>query len=81
MSIRSCLLDSLIIGVIYLGYPGLSVMGQNSGYDRFPPVANSWGTIHPVPGDDPTNPDFGAGAINLERTNPGNDTRHHFPTL
>jgi hypothetical protein len=24
-------------------------MGHNSGYDRFPPVANGWGMIHPIP--------------------------------
>jgi hypothetical protein len=23
-------------------------MVQNSEYDRFPPAANGWGTIHPV---------------------------------
>jgi hypothetical protein len=28
--------------------------GPKSGYDRFPPVANDWATIHPVPGNDPT---------------------------
>jgi hypothetical protein len=30
------------------GYDGSPVKAKNSKYDRFPPVANSWGTIHPV---------------------------------
>ncbi len=42
------------VGVMYLGYRGLPVTAQNSGYDWFPPMANGWGTIHPVPGNGPT---------------------------
>jgi hypothetical protein len=30
------------------GYHGSPVTAQKSGYDRFPPVANSWGTTHPI---------------------------------
>jgi hypothetical protein len=37
------------VGVKYLGYYGPLIMTQNSGYDRFPPVANGWETIHPIP--------------------------------
>jgi hypothetical protein len=29
-------------------------MAQNSGYDRFPPAANGWGTIHPILGNGST---------------------------
>jgi hypothetical protein len=35
----------------YPGYRGPPVMAQTSGYDRFPPAANGWGIIHPVPGN------------------------------
>jgi hypothetical protein len=44
------------IRVMYLGYHGLPVMDQNSGYDQFPPAANGQGTIHPVPENGPTTP-------------------------
>jgi hypothetical protein len=44
------------VRVMYTGYPGLSVMAQNSAYDWFPLVANGRGTIHPVPGNGPTTP-------------------------
>jgi hypothetical protein len=36
------------VGVKYPKYRGSQVMAQNSGYDRLPPTANSWGTILPV---------------------------------
>jgi hypothetical protein len=29
------------------------VMTQKSGYDRFPPATNCWGTVHPVPDSTP----------------------------
>jgi hypothetical protein len=41
------------VEVFYLGYRGSPVTTQNSGHDRFPPVANSWGTIRPMPGMSP----------------------------
>jgi hypothetical protein len=41
------------VGVIYHGLP---FTAQNTRYDRFPPAANDWGTIHPIPGNDPTTP-------------------------
>jgi hypothetical protein len=44
-----------LVGEIYPWYSGPPIMAQNSGYDRFPPAANGWRTIHPVPGNDPTN--------------------------
>jgi hypothetical protein len=34
---------------LYPGCPRSPVMAQNSGYDWFAPVANGWGTIHPIP--------------------------------
>jgi hypothetical protein len=37
-----------VVRVKYLGYRGLSVTAQNSGYDWFPSVGNDWGTIHPI---------------------------------
>jgi hypothetical protein len=37
------------IGVLYLGYRGPLVTAYYSGYDHFPPVANGWGTTHPIP--------------------------------
>jgi hypothetical protein len=36
------------VSVKYPGYYGPSVMAQIFGYNRFPPAANGWGTIHPV---------------------------------
>jgi hypothetical protein len=39
---------SRIVEVKYPGYRGLSVMAQNSGYDRFSLVANGWGSTHLV---------------------------------
>jgi hypothetical protein len=37
------------VGVKYPGYHRPPVTTQNSRYDWFPPVANGWGAIHPVP--------------------------------
>jgi hypothetical protein len=37
------------VGVKYRGYHRLPVTAQNSEFDGFPPVANSWGTIHAIP--------------------------------
>jgi hypothetical protein len=34
---------------LYPGYNWLPVTAQSFGHDRFPPAANGWGTIHPVP--------------------------------
>jgi hypothetical protein len=39
----------VIVGVKYPEYRGSPVMAQNSRYDRFPPAAIDWGSIHPVP--------------------------------
>jgi hypothetical protein len=47
----------LDIGIRYPGYRGPPVTAQNSGYDRFPLEVNSWGTIHPIPGNGSTTPD------------------------
>jgi hypothetical protein len=52
---RFCLIvDPLVrttcVRVIYPRYRGPLVMDQNSRYDRFPPVENGWGTIHPYQG-------------------------------
>jgi hypothetical protein len=44
------------VGVIYLDYRGSSVTTQNSEYDQLPLAANDWGTIHLIPGNDPTTP-------------------------
>jgi hypothetical protein len=44
------------VGVIYHGYHGLPFTAQNTRYDRFPPAANDWRTIHPIPENDPTTP-------------------------
>jgi hypothetical protein len=41
--------QSHIVGVKYPGYRKSPVTAQNSTYDRFPPAANGWGTIHLVP--------------------------------
>jgi hypothetical protein len=37
------------VGVKYPEYRGPPITTQNLGYDRFPPTANGWGTIHHVP--------------------------------
>jgi hypothetical protein len=39
----------VLVGVLYPRYRWSLVTAQNSGYDRFPPVANGWGTTHSVP--------------------------------
>jgi hypothetical protein len=41
------------IRVKYLGYHEQPVTARNSRYDRFLPVANGWGTIHPILDKDP----------------------------
>jgi hypothetical protein len=71
------------IRVKYPGYHGSSIMAQNSRYDRFPPVANSWGTIHPVPHRAPPLQAEEEGATNLKRTNPVSNPRLRFfhPTM
>jgi hypothetical protein len=70
-----------LVGEIYPGYYGPLVMAQNSGYGRFHPVVNGWGTIHPIPGNDPTTPSWRGGATNLKRTILGNNLHHHFSNL
>jgi hypothetical protein len=61
----------------YPVYYGLLVAAQNSVYDRFPQVANGWGTIHPIP--DKTPPlQTEEGATNLERTNLISNPHHRF---
>jgi hypothetical protein len=32
-----------------MGTAGRRLWPKESGYDRFPPAANDWGTKHPVP--------------------------------
>jgi hypothetical protein len=46
----------IYVRVMYPGYSEPLVPTQNFGYDRFPPVANSWGTIYPITGNDSTTP-------------------------
>jgi hypothetical protein len=46
-------LYSLLVGVKYPGYHRSPVKAQNSEYDWFPPAANDWGIIHPVPNKAP----------------------------
>jgi hypothetical protein len=81
MAISSIVLMSLTVGVIYPVYRGPLVMAQNSGYDRFPPTANGWGTKYPIPRNGLTTPGCRGWDTNLKRTTPGNDPRLHFSTL
>jgi hypothetical protein len=37
------------VGVLYPGFHGLPVTTEKSIYDQFPPVANRWETMHPIP--------------------------------
>jgi hypothetical protein len=37
-----------LVGILYPRYRGPPVMAHSSIYDRFPPVANGWRTIHPI---------------------------------
>jgi hypothetical protein len=39
----------MTVRVKYFGYHGSPVTIQNSAYEGFVPVANDWGTKHPVP--------------------------------
>jgi hypothetical protein len=39
---------SITVRALYPGYHELLVTDKNSGYDRLPPAANGWGTIHPI---------------------------------
>jgi hypothetical protein len=57
------------------------VTAQNSRYDRFAPAINGWETIYPVIRNIPTTPGWRVWATNLKRTNPRNNSRHHFSTL
>jgi hypothetical protein len=41
------------VGVTYHVYHEPPVTAQNSRYDRFPPAANDWGTIHLIPRNGP----------------------------
>jgi hypothetical protein len=45
---------TICVGVLYLGYHGALVIAPKSVYDQFNPVANNWGTNHPVPDVGPT---------------------------
>jgi hypothetical protein len=47
-------LEMRLVRVIYPGYHGPLVTTQNSRNDQFTPVANRWGTIHPIPGNNPS---------------------------
>jgi hypothetical protein len=71
----------IIYQVIYPRYHGLSVTVQNSGYNQFPPAINGWRIIHLIPVNGPTTPDLRVGVTNLKRTNPRNNSQHHFSTL
>jgi hypothetical protein len=42
---KICLLH---VGVLYPDYHESLVMAHKSRYDRFQPVANGWGTMHPI---------------------------------
>jgi hypothetical protein len=42
-----------VVGVLYPEYHGSLVTTHNSGYDRFPPAANGWGTTHSIPNMSP----------------------------
>jgi hypothetical protein len=37
------------VEVLYPRYRGSPVTAYKSEYDLFPPVANNWGIIHPIP--------------------------------
>jgi hypothetical protein len=37
------------VGILYPGYRVSLVTTHKSGYDQFPPAANGWRTIHPIP--------------------------------
>jgi hypothetical protein len=43
-----------IVRVLYLGYRRMLVRTYKSRYDRFPLVANGWGTIDHIPDMAPT---------------------------
>jgi hypothetical protein len=45
---------TICVRVLYLGYHGALVIAPKSVYDQFNPVANNWGTNHPVPDVGPT---------------------------
>jgi hypothetical protein len=40
--------SGLSVRILYPGYHRSLVIAQKSGYDRFLPTPNGWGTIHPV---------------------------------
>jgi hypothetical protein len=44
----SSLVLSQLVGVFYPKYHRPPLMVHSSEYDRFPPVANGWGTIHSI---------------------------------
>jgi hypothetical protein len=39
----------LLVRILYPVYRRPMVMAQDFGYDWFPPTANGWGTMHPIP--------------------------------
>jgi hypothetical protein len=63
------------------GTVGRRLWPKTPGYHRFPPAAYLWGTIHPVPGNNPTPMGWRGGPTNLKRTNRGDEPRHHSCTL
>jgi hypothetical protein len=40
--------SEVTVRVLNPGYHGLPVTAPKSGYGRFPPVANGWGTMPPI---------------------------------
>jgi hypothetical protein len=59
------------VRVLYPGYHGSLVTAQKSGYDRFPPAANCWGTTHPVPDMAPPLLTEEEGSPTYKQPNPG----------
>jgi hypothetical protein len=69
------------VGVLYPGYRGSLVMVQKSGYNWFPLVANSWGTIHPVPDMTPLLMVEEGGPLPQKEPNPGAIPANTLPHL
>jgi hypothetical protein len=70
------------VGVKYPRDRRTLVTAQNSRYKRFPPIANCWGTIHPILEKAPPlrakEGGAGGGGTNLKSTNPRSNPCHRF---
>jgi hypothetical protein len=63
------------------GTTGRQLRSKTPGYDQFPPAVNSWGSILPIPWNNPTSTSWRGRPTNIKRTNRSDEPRCHSSAL